>query len=536
MNRILGWATKSPAVLIILCILVVGLSVILLVSRFDQSDVSPSDEDGSEPVQVTLWTANAELFLEYPPLLVGQAATFLAHLTDIRTFTPVNVGHVEVRFAAPNQADLTFTVTKPLRSGIFTPIVTIATPGSYEMHLTLTSESLTADFHIGEVQVVEHMPSLEASAVAGSEEPSITFLKEQQWQIAFATEIAALRSMPSTIHSRGTVKPVMGNEAIVTAPVTGLVVLPPGGTRFVVGRHVTAGEVLAAIAPLLSAESRAELKSAVAQATATRELARRELRRSIHLFEEGILSERRVEQAQASMHIAESRYEEATTRLTTLTIAQQFDHTEKRDQSQDFLVRAPLAGTLVAVHLTPGERIEAGEVLFTVIDLNQVWIEARVYAKDLPTLSDTSRASFRIVDGSGRSQAERPGSRLIAIGDVIDKATKTVPVIFEVENPDHRLKIAMHADVFIETGEPVEAVAIPRDAIVDEGGQATAYVQTGGESFAKRRLQTGITANVHGREIIQILAGISAGERVVTTGAYALRLAAASGRIPVHGH
>ena len=131
---------------------------------------------------------------------------------------------------------------------------------------------------------------------------------------------------------------------------------------------------------------------------------------------------------------------------------------------------------------------------------------------------------------------DQVNSRLIAIGNVIDPATKTLPVIFEVDNPNHSLKVGMHADVFIETGEKAESVVISSTAVLHESGKKVAFVQTGGETFEKRFITTGITTSLEDEEVVQILEGIEAGERVVTQGAYAIKLAAASGEIPTHAH
>ena len=94
----------------------------------------------------------------------------------------------------------------------------------------------------------------------------------------------------------------------------------------------------------------------------------------------------------------------------------------------------------------------------------------------------------------------------------------------------------MHADVFIETGDKVESVAIQSTAVLHESGKKVAFVQTGGETFEKRFITTGVTTSLEDEEVVQILEGIEADERVVTKGAYAIRLAAASGEIPTHAH
>ena len=76
------------------------------------------------------------------------------------------------------------------------------------------------------------------------------------------------------------------------------------------------------------------------------------------------------------------------------------------------------------------------------------------------------------------------------------------------------------------------ALAIPSSALIEDGGKKIVFVQTEGETFARRVVRTGIRS----KGLVEVLGGVAAGERVVTKGAYEVRLAAASGAIPKHGH
>jgi multidrug efflux pump subunit AcrA (membrane-fusion protein) len=73
---------------------------------------------------------------------------------------------------------------------------------------------------------------------------------------------------------------------------------------------------------------------------------------------------------------------------------------------------------------------------------------------------------------------------------------------------------------------------IPASAVVDDGGRATVFVMEGGESFYKRVVRIGARDG----ERLQVLSGITAGERVVSAGAYEVHLSTVSGAMPAHGH
>ena len=88
------------------------------------------------------------------------------------------------------------------------------------------------------------------------------------------------------------------------------------------------------------------------------------------------------------------------------------------------------------------------------------------------------------------------------------------------------------ARVHVLTGAPVKALAVPASAIVDDGTEPVVFVEISGERFERRPVQLGL----RDRGRVQVLAGVAPGERVVSRGAYQVRLAAASGAIPQHGH
>ncbi|MCH7615733.1 MAG: efflux RND transporter periplasmic adaptor subunit [Nitrospinae bacterium] len=536
MKRIFYWALGIIILLAVFLAAILGREISL--TSFTGSKASEESSTEPDPISITLWSDQAELFLEYPPLVAGHASTFAAHLTDLRTFRPVITGTVEIRMTTTGQPALTFLASAPLRPGIFTPSVTMPEPGTYDMELALMSDSLNETFHIPNVQVlsskaeVEHQTQQEPLGL----QEEVTFLKEQQWKVAFGTKVATNQFLASTITARGEITSKMGQKVVVTAPATGLVVLSPSAQLPIMGQHVEEGEVLVAITPVFSAASRTELESAVSQAALQQEQAQRELHRAQRLYAEKVLAKKQVEQAKTTFLLAKNKHAEAQKRLATLTLAQQVGSADTRDRTQDFLVRAPIQGIIVKAALTLGARVEAGEELFTLINLDHVWLEARVYAQDIPKISQNARASFLPHGMTGLILPDQVNSRLVAIGNVIDPATKTLPVIFEVDNPNHSLKVGMHADVFIETGEKSESVVISPTAVLHESGKKVAFVQTGGETFEKRFITTGITTSLEDEEVVQILEGIKAGERVVTKGAYAIKLAAASGKIPTHAH
>ena len=74
--------------------------------------------------------------------------------------------------------------------------------------------------------------------------------------------------------------------------------------------------------------------------------------------------------------------------------------------------------------------------------------------------------------------------------------------------------------------------AVPVSAVVDDGGMPVVFVQLEGEAFARRPVKLGVVEG----DYVQVLEGVKTGERVVSRGAYLIRLSALSNQIPAHGH
>jgi multidrug efflux pump subunit AcrA (membrane-fusion protein) len=90
----------------------------------------------------------------------------------------------------------------------------------------------------------------------------------------------------------------------------------------------------------------------------------------------------------------------------------------------------------------------------------------------------------------------------------------------------------MFADLLVETNRKQTALAVPKDAVVDEGGEVVVYLQLGGETFERRRVEVGI----RDADQVEIRNGLAAGDRVAIKGAYTIRLSTMSSAIPAHGH
>src|SRR5262249_46925167 len=106
-------------------------------------------------------------------------------------------------------------------------------------------------------------------------------------------------------------------------------------------------------------------------------------------------------------------------------------------------VRAPARGGLVEKNVVDGAAFEPGEGLFRIAPLDRVWVEAEVYASDLPLVSAGQSATIRAPHLPGRSLEARVAYVLPALAS----ETRTARVRLELRNGDLALRPGMFVDV-----------------------------------------------------------------------------------------
>jgi RND family efflux transporter MFP subunit len=482
----------------------------------------PAERPGAS---ITHFGERTELFAEFPALVRGEESRFAAHLNDLERFKPLEKGHVEVVLSGGGAPDERFEVTDPSPVGIFRPVVKPAHASKRRLVLTVESDGGRDRHDLGEVQVFASVA--DAVAAGEAEEPPglVPYLKEQQWRTEFATAAVEEKVLRPSVLANGTLRARADGESRIAAPVAGLLVASGGGFPFI-GRQVRAGDVLAALSPRVGGDADpASLELAVTQARLDLELARKDLARLQELASAEAVPEKRVLEARRAVAEGEARVAAGEARKA------RFEGTP--GTGGRIMLRSTVTGTLGAIGATPGTFVEQGRELFHVVDLDRLWLEVQVPEADVGRIGKPTGAWFE-VEGFEQPFEVAPerGGRVIGFGGVIDPQTRTAQLVFELPNAERDLRVGMFARVHVLTGAPVKALAVPASAIVDDGTEPVVFVEISGERFERRPVQLGL----RDRGRVQVLAGVAPGERVVSRGAYQVRLAAASGAIPQHGH
>lgn len=540
------------------------------------------DEHGHEEehhaIGKTVFTADHIVYVEYQPPITGEEADFYAHITKTADGEPVAAGKVTLEFRGSGDDPQLLTAAEPEAAGIWHLHTTLSPAGDYPANLTLHHDGRNLSFDLGTLTV--HATEAEADAAAEAVHDAheslpdiVDFTAEQQWKVRLTAEDAARRTLTRRLDVPGEIAPPRHSSAAVTAPVAGRLLPPPDAKLPVVGDRVEAGQVLALIEPPLPATeaaalsaNRAQLQAletelvlkkldlevrglevgrSVNQAQARLEFAQRAFERARELREKGVGSDQQLDEAQQNLRIAQAEhdaalvmqqhYDHAAERLTSMHERLRKNATDRstRPEMLQLELRSPISGIISRHEAVEGEHINTLQEVFYIVDLKSVWVHAEVSEFDLASLADAPNAHVTLPAYPGfRVDVFGAGGRLLNIGTHVEPQARTVRVTYEVPNPDGRLRAGMFAEVALQTQRADDVIAIHEDAIVLDNGKPVAFVQLEGQLFQKRELTLGIRDGAW----VEVQHGIAQGERVVTRGAYAVKLASLSPASFGHGH
>jgi RND family efflux transporter MFP subunit len=480
-------------------------------------------------LDVTSWTEQTELFMEYPPLVAGQEALFAVHLTRLSDFSAMTTGRPRLEFTPEaGGAPAMLPGAAPSRPGVYRVLGAAPAAGRYRWQLVIEAPDLTDRHDLGAVTVFADEATAFADAEGRTEEDpaAISYLKEPQWTNGFGTATVQEAELRQGIRVPAVIEPLTGGEAVVSAPADGRFMTEE---LLAVGDRVAAGQEVGRIQPRLDAggDDRATLVAAVAEAQASLDAARLDLARAERLLGERAVPARRVEEAQRLVRIAEPRLAAAQARLA------QLDETLASGggtaSGNSFVLRSPIAGRLAEVYAALGASYEEGAALFRIVRTDRVELQAHVPASDAPISGEVRDIALEI---AGRPDPLVVQADHMHDAGVLDPITHALPVQFDVDNRSGQLLIGQTAMAILYTGARQKMPAVPKDAVLMEAGRPYVFVQTGGERFSRRLIEIAVRDG----DLVGIRAGLALGERVVTRGAYDVQLASAAGGLPAEGH
>jgi len=181
-----------------------------------------------------------------------------------------------------------------------------------------------------------------------------------------------------------------------------------------------------------------------------------------------------------------------------------------------YLLRAPIAGTVVERHIASGQSVEDHLVAFRVANLDHVWIELDVFEKNLGSIHKDDLVEVSPL--ADPSQAIK--GRVAYVGDTIDTETRSAAVRVEVDNQERKLRPGQSVTAHIHTSGPTRsALIIPGTAVTFVDGKPTVFLAQGEDRVVPTQVTLGGTDGAEQ----EILEGLAEGDNVVVEGVFALK-------------
>lgn len=309
------------------------------------------------------------------------------------------------------------------------------------------------------------------------------------------------------IKTSGEVLAAQGDESVAVATVAGVVSFR---------KKVTEGMQVSQGAPLVTVSSNNIAEGdPVQRARNTYEVAKKEYERMKSLVGNKIVSEKEFARA-------EEVYENA--RISYEALA-------KNHSASGQSIPSPISGYVKSILVKEGDYVTVGQPLVSVTQNRRLFLRAEVSEKYYPYLRSITSANFQTPYNNKLYELDDLNGRLLSSGKASGDNSFYVPVTFEFDNKGDMIP-GSYVEVYLLSSPMEQVLSLPRTALTEEQGVFFVYLQLDEEGYKKQEVTLGAD---NGKQV-QILSGIHAGDRVVTEGAYHVRLASVSNAIPGHTH
>lgn len=454
----------------------------------------------------TLYSEGFELFVEFTPLTVGQTSTFAAHFTELSTYRPVSKGELTVSIIKGDKG-IRHSVDVSSTPGIFRPSLQPKEAGIYSMLFELKRPNGNVNFEIPEIWVFANKEEAIHAREEEENGDAITFLKEQAWKTEFATAEVILQPFYSVIHTSAKVKGQPQSSVALNARAEGQVNL-----LGIPGQSVGKGETVASIS---SAGIENNLNTKLNETRIAFAKSKADYRRIKPLVEKQVVSEKDFLQIEAQYKQDSIRYYQLANQVSRNGI----------------MINSPIDGFISGVDVSNGQFVDESSVIMHISSKNQLLIEAFVNQSDFQRLSGIFDANFSFAGAEETFMLQEVNGKVSSKNAFVSDNATRIPVSFSVQN-NGKLMPGMFLEAFLKTDRKDNALVIPISSVIEEQGQYYVFIQTGGESFVKRLVELANNDGIH----TEIVSGLTEGERIVTKGAYQIKLAAMAGDLPLHGH
>lgn len=324
---------------------------------------------------------------------------------------------------------------------------------------------------------------------------------KEEIKITVKVKSVETRDIKEYVSTTGNVKPF--SEVTVFSKTTGIV------EKIFVdeGKYVKKGDIIAQIDYVKSELSVRQLESQVKAAEANLEGLKRDYERMKKLYNEGVISQKKWDDIQTGVDVASHNLESLKAQLSLARV-----------HLDDTKVVAPISGIVMKKFIDEGEIITDASMmknapLVAIADISRIKVIVPVAEVDLGKIAKGKSAEIEV-----DAYPERVFyGKVHNIAPVVDPLTRTAEVEILVDNPGQLLKPGMFARVRIIIKLHKGALVVPQKALFTEGDKNYVFVVE--DNVVRKRY---VKAGIEEEGNVEIIEGLSAGERVVVEGGIGL--------------
>lgn len=309
------------------------------------------------------------------------------------------------------------------------------------------------------------------------------------------------------IKTSGQILAAQGDESVAVATVPGVVSFRGQVTE---GMSVGKGTALVTISSSNIADG-----DPVQRARIAYDISKKEYERMKALVKNKIVSDKDFAQAEQNFENARISYEALA----------------KNHTAGGQAVTSPISGFVKNILVKEGDYVTIGQPLVSVTQNRRLFLRAEVSEKYYPYLRTINSANFRTPYNNKVYELRELDGRMLSFGKAAGENSFYVPVTFEFDNKGDVIP-GSFVEVYLLSAPMESVISLPRTALTEEQGLFFVYLQLDEEGYKKQE----VTLGADNGKSVQILTGVKAGDRVVTRGAYQVKLAPASNAIPAHSH
>jgi HlyD family secretion protein len=181
---------------------------------------------------------------------------------------------------------------------------------------------------------------------------------------------------------------------------------------------------------------------------------------------------------------------------------------------QNTRIVAPFSGEIVRRNVDGGALISPSTPLVTLVHMETVKAQANVLEKDIALIKPGMKAKILTEAYPGRSFE----GTIVRINKALDAATRTLQAEINIPNPGRLLKPGMFAKIEVLLNEKPDALAVPREAVLEDGGKKFVFVVEGNQAIRKT-----VVTGIEQEQMIEIVEGVNEGDKIVVRGQESLR-------------